>query len=366
MGLPLSAPGFADAVEWLELPAGVAGGSPWLRRDGDGLSLSWVTQRDGVYALRASRYDGANWRPAATVASGDGWFNSSADFARVLPLGDGALLAAWLEFTSFRDFHYRFAAALSLDRGASWQPVGSPPAIAEHGYHGFVSAFADDGGFVLFWISGFRDHAGLWRARLGRDGRWSAAERIDERVCNCCLTAVSRAGTLVYRDREPGEVRDIALLVHAATATRSRPLHADNWRIAACPKNGPAIAEHEQRRAVAWFTDADDGAETRLLVTPGTADGPVSAAGGRSRGQVDVAWLGGPRLALSTLTRDSGIEIYLIDAAGVAPRVERRIELPGSAGAGQPTLAYLGGALYVAFHDADARAIRVARIDFAG
>jgi hypothetical protein len=41
-------------------------------------------------------------------------------------------------------------------------------------------------------------------------------------------------------------------------------VHSDNWKIDACPVNGPAIAATGRRVAVAWFTAANDTARVKL------------------------------------------------------------------------------------------------------
>ena len=353
----------AADVEWLELPAFVAGETPWLRSDDGGLSLSWVAHSGGEFLLRASRYANGQWREPVTVARGSGWFNNAADFARVMPLGGGVQLAVWLELTSFRDLYYRPAAALSTDGGASWRALGHPAGSEDYGQQGFVSAARPGGNVVLFWIGGFRGEALLWRSPLAVSGEWAEPRALDRYVCTCCRTAAAPSGALLYRDRDADEIRDIALIEAAAVMETSELVHADGWRIAGCPVNGPAIAEAGSRRAIAWFTGAGERPETRLRVEPGDAAGYLPIAGGRSRGRVDVAWLDESRLALSTVTRNRGIEIRLLDAAGETPVIRRTLRIAAKTGLGSPTLAVAGDALYLAFHDADDGAIRVARID---
>jgi len=62
---------------------------------------------------------------------------------------------------------------------------------------------------------------------------------------------------IVYPDRSPEEVRDIAV-VRQTAAGWSKPqlLHADGWKIAGCPVIGPQADARRKRIALAWFSAA--------------------------------------------------------------------------------------------------------------
>src|SRR3546814_2913271 len=72
------------------------------------------------------------------------------------------------------------------------------------------------------------------------------AVEVDATVCDCCGTDVAvtaRGPLLAYRDRIVDEIRDIHVARLEDGAWRTLPaVHADNWKIAGCPVNGPAIA----------------------------------------------------------------------------------------------------------------------------
>src|SRR5262249_49464954 len=87
-------------------------------------------------------------------------------------------------------------------------------------------------------------------------------------VCDCCPTAavMTASGPLVaYRGRSAGEIRDI-MVTRMDGGRWSNPvaLHADGWKIAGCPVNGPALAAEAQRVAAVWFTEADEKARVQL------------------------------------------------------------------------------------------------------
>jgi hypothetical protein len=85
---------------------------------------------------------------------------------------------------------------------------------------------------------------------------------IDDRVCECCpsATAVTADGPIVaFRNRTADEIRDIYVsLLVGGRWTEPRAVHNDNWRIAACPVNGPALSAKGRDVAIAWFTAVGD------------------------------------------------------------------------------------------------------------
>jgi hypothetical protein len=148
----------------------------------------------------------------------------------------------------------------------------------------------------------------LRSAVLGADGVPAGSGReVDERVCDCCQTdaaATDDGPVLVYRDRGPDEVRDIAL-VRLQAHQWSAPVHvnADGWKIDACPVNGPAVDARGQTVAVAWFT-APDLPRIRLAFSAdaGRSFGPpIEVARGSVIGRVDVVLLDDGRAVVSWL-----------------------------------------------------------------
>jgi hypothetical protein len=93
-------------------------------------------------------------------------------------------------------------------------------------------------------------------------GRQVGESLVDDRVCECCPTAaaVTSDGPIVaFRNRSEDEIRDIYVSRFVAgTWTPSVPVHRDNWKIAACPVNGPSLSARERNVAIAWFTAAGD------------------------------------------------------------------------------------------------------------
>jgi hypothetical protein len=165
---------------------------------------------------------------------------------------------------------------------------------------------------------------------------------------------------LVYRDRAPGEIRDIAVARREGTGwTAPTIVHPDGWVMAACPINGPAIASLGDGVAVAWYTGAGDVPSVQLS---------LSADGGRSFAEPlllakDAAVLGHVDLALDP---DAAWVAWLVENGEVQSlrlaRIDRasgrvqqgevaRLQAHGRE-AGVPKLLLREGRAYIAWTDA--------------
>jgi hypothetical protein len=98
-----------------------------------------------------------------------------------------------------------------------------------------------------------------------------------------------------FRDRSPREVRDIHVSRLASGAwSQARPIHVDNFRIDACPINGPALSALDEQVAAAWFSAPDDDphAFAAFSADSGLTWGePIRLDDDASLGQVDVELL---------------------------------------------------------------------------
>jgi hypothetical protein len=196
-----------------------------------------------------------------------------------------------------------------------------------------------NGAWGLVWLDGRAFHAAdggeapnemaLRFRSMSREGVWGEETVIDGRICDCCQTSAaitSRGPVIVYRDRSPEEIRDIHVirLVDGAW-TEGTPVHADGWRISACPVNGPAVAARGDRVAVAWFTGADDVAKVNVAFSSdagATFSAPVRVDEGDPAGRVDIVMLADGSALITWLERAD-------DAARV---LVRRVEANGLAG----------------------------------
>ena len=252
---------------------------------GGSIVLSWLEPADAGVALRFSTFDGRTWSPADTAAAGDSWFVNWADIPSVAPIDDTTWAAHWLVRKPVGVYTYDVYAAISNDSGETW---GEPFVVHNDNTdseHGFVTLFPWDNDIGALWLdgrntvsSGGHDaHAGgmtLRSARLSESGEFAQRVEVDGLICDCCSTDVavtSNGPVAVYRDRTPNEIRDIAVtrLVDGKWLPGA-PIANDDWEIAGCPVNGPAIDAHDDLVSVAWFTAPNDEPAVRIAVS---ADG---------------------------------------------------------------------------------------------
>ncbi|MEQ8860284.1 MAG: hypothetical protein RIC56_16725 [Pseudomonadales bacterium] len=330
-------------------PVAVDGGAPTPRGSQlPGLSLrpdaapvlSWVegtpTGHRLVYAVR----ENGGWGIPQVVAEGTDWFVNWADVPSVVPLSDRLWAAHWLVKQPGGMYAYDIALALSRDGGTSWDPPRRPYDDTSPTEHGFVSLWpapqADGTTAVgVAWLDGrhslldaaasttYDPRTSLRSRVFDAQGRPLSASVIDDRVCDCCPTdvALSPDGPIVvYRDRSPEEVRDIAAARFADGAWRALGRVADDdWTITGCPVNGPAVASRRADLAIAWYTEA--GGRHRVRVVRGSPDGDWGTAlelgKASALGRVSIAWLDGDETAVAWL-EDTGNGKAVLRVARVA------------------------------------------------
>ncbi|HSM35535.1 MAG TPA: sialidase family protein [Longimicrobiales bacterium] len=352
-----SAPALVEGA----LGAGPGAAEPNLALAPDGRVIaSWLEPAGANdhalrYAIRAT--DG-QWGEPRAIASGPNWFVNWADFPSVAAVGGDTLAAHWLARSGPGTYAYDVVMAISADGGASWSEPFTPHTDGTQTEHGFVALFAAPaGGVGAVWLDGRamagghgepaegeRAEGGGAGAEAGGHGPGAMTlryarfeglggtpldeELLDDRTCDCCQNDAVRVGEAVvvaYRDRTEDEVRDIA--VRRGTAAGWEPariVHADGWRIPACPVNGPAVAARDDVVAVAWFTAARDTPVVNVAFSGngGRSFGdPVQVDDGSPEGRVDLQMLDASAAAVSWLERTAdGAEVRVrrVGAAGAS------------------------------------------------
>ncbi|MFQ5676077.1 MAG: exo-alpha-sialidase, partial [bacterium] len=276
------------SVEQISNPARPGSAEPNLAVGDDGrLYLSWIENMEDVgHALRYSVKD-ENWSPPHTIASGDNWFVNWADFPSMAGFRDGTLAAHWLQKSGKGSYAYNVMVAFSEAGDSAWSEGVVPHRDGTETEHGFVSMLPwDDSNLFAVWLDGrnFAKKADgqdghdppanemtLRFAMINQKGQLSKEAVLDPRVCDCCPTSAVRtqSGALVvYRNRTEKEIRDIGILRYQdGHWSEPRILYEDNWEIAGCPVNGPAIAADGQRVVVAWFTWANEIARVKAVLS---------------------------------------------------------------------------------------------------
>lgn len=338
---PADARGSAAAarVEPLPSPAAAGSGQPNVGVGPDGrVHLSWLEPADSGHALRFAVLQGDRWSAPRTIRAGRDFFVNWADFPSLEVLGGGRLAAHWLQRTGTGTYAYGVRIAQSRDDGATWGAPVTPHRDSSATEHGFVALWTERGAggptLGAAWLDGRKyDKAGhhpsnemmLVSTTLGANGARGAETRLDERTCDCCqnAAAVTADGPIVaYRNRTADEIRDVYVTRRVGGRwTPGVAVHADNWKIAACPVNGPALAAAGRRVALAWFTGANDSARVRVAFSDdaGARFGPpVRVDGGNPAGRVDVALLDGGAAALVTWIERTGGDTVAVRARRVS------------------------------------------------
>lgn len=331
--------------EW-PLPAPPGAAQPDLVRTHDGsLLLSWLERDGDGHALKFARWRDAAWTTPQTIARGTRWFVNWADTPHIAQTADGALWAHWLEKTANAPYAYDVVLVRSGDDGATWS---APVRVNDDGTpteHGFVSLWpAAHGTLGIAWLDGRRTagaqhggpaaHAGhgvggamtLRSAHFDSSLQRSRDRELDLSTCDCCQTdvAIGAAGpVLAYRDRTPDEIRDIRVLA-LEDAFPSRLVHADGWRMPACPVNGPSIDANSRDIVVGWYTAAGDTPALRFARSRdggATFDAPLTPERDKGvLGRVDVA-LDAQAAWLLWLREDAGVQTLHLARHAAGPSV---------------------------------------------
>lgn len=366
---------------------------------GGGLLLSWINSQHGrrhVLQFAAWSTGLGRWMHSpATIAVGNSMFVNWADVPHMAATPDGALWAHWLQKSGEVPYAYDVVLTRSRDGGANWAPPVMPHDDGTRSEHGFVSMWAQgEGALGLAWLDGRNtggghdDHAAhggdaagamaLRAAVFDADLQRSGDAELDARVCDCCQTAVamtSKGALLVYRGRSADEIRDIhAIRYDGGAWSASRSVHADGWKMPACPVNGPDVAAQGDAVVAGWYTEAAGTPEVRLAASRDAGDTfapPVVLDSGE-------AVLG--RVALALDARQAWVLWQREDGAGQSLWLSRRspdlateyerIEVARPQGRGRatgfPQLAVVDDAAYVVWTDVadgvpNLKGVRVAR-----
>jgi len=314
-----------DGIESLSLPTVEQPAGPRLSTTANGnVVLSWMEADDSGTTLWFSTLADDGWQPRQAVVSGKDMFVNWADLPAVVPITDKHLVAHWLEMAGSTTYAYHIWMAQSFDAGATWSEPMRPHTDGTPTEHGFVSLFPHDGNVAAIWLDGRKTGSEasddpttsgmtLRGATIDADGTLHSEQLIDELICDCCQTdvAVATSGPVaVYRDRTVDEIRDIFVSRFVDESWQQGvPLNNDNWQIAGCPVNGPAIAAHGSHVAATWFSVPDQVPAVKLKMSSdsgATFGEAVPIATDGSLGRVDVVMLSDNSVVVSWLQSSGG------------------------------------------------------------
>jgi hypothetical protein len=264
----------------------------------------------------------------------------------------------------------------SLDGGRTFEPplrVNDDRPIA----HSFEDlAVAADGTVLVGWIDsreGYGRTATYVARVVERGTRLERVTRLDGgETCVCCRVSVSAgpgdAAAVAWRKVFPGDLRDMVLSRSddgGRTFAAATLVHADRWKITACPHRGGQVAADARGRLYAvWYTEGTQGRPDVLL-----AVAPDGRRFGRPQ-RVHTA-TGSvpdhPRLAVDNAGR--GIVVWE-DSTAVRRRILLRSVVQGGRSLGPartlspaikawaPAVAVVPGGFLVAWHEEQFPAIK--------
>jgi hypothetical protein len=247
------------------------------------VGVAWAARtKDGVtdVYVATSRDSGRSFGTPVRVNQVPGEANASGEQPPRIVLSsrkssDPAIVVLW---TAKSASGTRVLSARSTDGGKSFGPAESVPGSDGSGTRGWQSAaVTSEGDVVTVWLdhrevpartagaaaNDAHQHGatsqrpaadGVARAQLSqifaaRLNEPASARAIAPGVCYCCKTSVAAGanGTVVaaWRHVYPGNIRDIALAKSSDGGRTFAPpvrVSEDNWVLAGCPDNGPAVA----------------------------------------------------------------------------------------------------------------------------
>jgi hypothetical protein len=335
------------------LPTGPGAAQPDLTLAPDGrLLLSWLDVQDGRRTrFQFAQFGDANWDVTRTIAIGSSFFTNWADTPHILATPDGALWVQWLQKSGAAPYAYDVVLSTSRNDGMNWSAPIRPHTDGTITEHGFAALWPQGNDRLgIAWLDGRNTaqakgagagegehdaHAGgamtLRSASFDGSLRIEGDIELDASVCDCCQTDVAvtaKGPLLVYRDRSEDEIRDIHVVRKDGAAWgASKPVSSDNWRMPACPVNGPSVAAQGNAAVVGWYTAAGDTPTVKLAHSGDAGDTfatPVVLDQGEVvQGRVDVALDANAAWVLWTREDAAGQSLWL---ARYAPDLSRQIE----------------------------------------
>lgn len=370
-------------LELLPSPAPANSSLSRLVSDESGLLyLSWVSQAEGVASLSYSALTNDGWTEPKIVSQGSDWFINWADFP-ALSVNAGNMTAHWLRKSAQGTYDYNIEARFYDKKNQNWSADTLIHKDGISAEHGFVSMLpVGPGQTMITWLDGretaAENNPGAMTLRAGifdASGITLNEWELDHRVCDCCQTSsamTNKGPIVVYRNRSEDEIRDIYMTRYVNDVwSTPRAIHNDNWQIAGCPVNGPAIAAKNEQVAVSWFMAKDDTPKVQLVISTDGGDSfsqPILVASPNTNGRVGtvildsgdivVSWLDTALAAAKlTLTRYSAKGMLLDSTVVATTSASRR--------SGFPIIEGLGDSVYVTWTDiSEAPRVKVARLSY--
>lgn len=336
-----------------------------------GALLSWLEPSQAGLALRMSSLVGGEWSAPSNVTEGKNIFSNWADHPSVTGREDGTLIAQWPVVNDGPQppgsYNNSMRIAMSSDRGKTWTQVFADGLDNVYSYTGFVTLLPGRESRAVY-LSPPRpvshdpaDHVmTLSHVAFDASGAHASHGVVDGDTCSCCPTSLvmTEAGAIAaYRDHEPGEIRDIAVVRFVnGRWTTPRPVHRDGWVINGCPTNGPSLAAVGSKVAVSWFTGARNTPAMKVAFSSdsgATFGAPTLIDGTQAVGRPSMLMLDDGSAVVTWLASTGGgkgeLRVRRIRAGGQAGPIA--VAGPASPGrlSGMPQVVRTGNQLLVAW-----------------
>ncbi|MDC1491908.1 hypothetical protein N8376_00945 [Flavobacteriaceae bacterium] len=246
--------------------------------------LSFISTSNGseLSKLYFSKLDLNNlkWNKPSLINSSTEWFVNWADFPRITTNNNNGISVHYLDKSGNDTYSYDIKIMNSKDGGNNWSTPMKLHSDDTKTEHGFVSTINYNNNFLSTYLDGRQNELSkvdhnlspqmtLRATSYNIDGQILMDEIIDNKVCDCCQTDLgltkNNTPITVYRDRSKNETRDIYYSYYKDLKwSNPLPVFNDNWIIAGCPVNGPAISTFNNSSSVTWYTE--DKGESKIKV----------------------------------------------------------------------------------------------------
>ncbi|MDZ7659099.1 sialidase family protein [Fodinibius sp.] len=205
-------------------------------------------------------------------------------------------------------------------------------------------------------------------ALISNSGDIKKSFLIDDSVCDCCPTSLAKTnnGAIVaYRNRTEDEIRDIyTSRFNGEQWSDPKAVFNDNWKINACPVNGPKLAAQDSMVSIAWHTGANDKHTAKYAYSADqgtTFSEPIILNDSTSLGRVDTEIYKG----ISYLTwmekgeSDAVLKMASFDKDKQINQTKTVAKLNESRRTGFPQMERLGNALFFAWTHPDSTGTKI-------
>lgn len=373
-------------VVLIKNPTSVNSHLPRLFSNGKELYMSWVTRKDKTDYLNYSKFDGNNWMAQETITKGDDWFINWADYP-VISESNGSILTTYLQKSDTATYAYDIKFNLYSSQTKTWKKDMLLHSDGTKTEHGFVSAIPSSNGFEVAWLDG-RNTAGghgdhdshgaggamtLRSALITPTGEVINETELDNRVCDCCQTSIASSvnGTIVaYRDRSKEEVRDISIVHKAITGHLDAQIQSfsnDNWKIAGCPVNGPAIDAFDTTFGIAWFTAADGEGQVKVSFLGKDSKEPIRIDNGNATGRVALKMISKTEALVLWMEPRGDKEVIALAKVDISGKKTSEIIISKTSperASGFPQLEVMGANAYIAWTEVEEKikSIKTAKV----